>query len=74
MKKSIIILTFFTAISCTDNKKIIQDSQKAHADSAKSDSLKFVKLKTQNEKLNGVILDGRIYTSSQLDSIFTGKK
>jgi hypothetical protein len=61
-------------IACKDNKTIIEESKKAHYDSAYSDSVKFVKLKIKDEKINGIILDGRIYTTEQLDSIFTGKR
>ena len=74
MKKLLIPLLFFAVLSCTDNKKIIQDSQKAHQDSAKTDSINFVKLKMKDEKLNGILIDGRFYSTAQLDSIFTGKK
>ena len=74
MKKLLIPLLFFAVTSCTDNKKIIQQAKQAHQDSAKTDSINFVKLKMKDEKLNGIIVDGRFYSTAQLDSIFTGKK
>lgn len=61
-------------LACKDKKQIIQESKQMHADSAKADSIHFQKLKQQDEKLNGIILDGHIYSIQQLDSIFTGKK
>ena len=73
MKKYIILLSF-ALLGCTDNKKIIQESKQMHADSAKVDSIKFQNLKKEDEKINGIILDGKYYSPSQLDSIFTGKK
>ena len=73
-KLTIIILIFFIVQSCTDNVKIIQQAKQAHADSAKTDSINFVKLKMKDEKLNGILIDGRFYSTAQLDSIFTGKK
>ena len=74
MKKLLIPLLFFALTSCTDNKKIIQQAKQAYADSAKTDSINFVKLKKQDEKIDGIILDGRFYSVTQLDSIFTGRK
>ncbi len=71
---TIITLCFFMLIACKDNKQIIEESRQAHLDSAKIDSVNFQKLKQKDEKLNGIILDGRVYSVQQLDSIFAGKK
>lgn len=61
-------------IACKDNKQIIQESKQKHNEGAKADSIHFENLKKQDEKLNGILLDGRFYTPAQLDSIFTGKR
>ena len=74
MKKLTILFLFLVCVSCTDNKKIIEQSKAMHADSAKIDSINFVKLKEQNEKFNDIILNGRWYSIDELDSINTGKK
>jgi hypothetical protein len=67
-------LVFLALTSCKDNKKIIQEAKAMHQDSASLDSINFSKLKAKDEKINGIIVNGRFYSTTQLDSIFTGKK
>ena len=74
MTKLTIFLIIFLAIGCTDNKKIIEQSKAMHQDSARLDSINYATKSQANEKLNGIILNGRFYNTSQLDSIFTGAK
>ena len=73
-KLTIIISLFFAVTSCTDNKKIIEQSKAMHQDSASIDSTNFLKLKIKDEKLNGILNYKHTYDTSQLRRIFaTGK-
>ena len=59
---------------CTDKRKAIEKSKAMHLDSARLDSINYQQKKQENEKLNGVLIDGHFYNPSELDSIFTGSK
>jgi hypothetical protein len=73
MKLIILTLVSFLVLSCKDNKRIIEESkQKAHADSAKIDSLKFLELKKEDEKIEKDLSIGKHYSLEQLDSIVSG--
>ena len=73
MKQLLTIAIIFFLLGCT-KKKTLQEQKIMHEDSAKIDSINYIQKKQSYEKLNGILLDGRLYTPSQLDSIFTGQK
>lgn len=73
MKIITLTIVSFFILSCKDNKRIIQEAkQKAHADSAKTDSLKFLELRKEDEKIEKDLSIGKHYSLEQLDSIVSG--
>jgi hypothetical protein len=73
MKLIITTLASLFILSCKDNKRIIQEAkQQAYADSAKRDSIKFIQLKKEDEKIEKDLSIGKHYSLEQLDSIVSG--